>query len=46
MKGASLLGNQSSDIYQTGFTRAIIEEEYAAKLSKLAKAPIGGDEIG
>lgn len=26
--------------------RAIIEEEYALKLAKLAKAPIGSDEIG
>lgn len=27
-------------------TRCVIEEEYAARLAKLAKAPIGGDEIG
>lgn len=26
--------------------RCIIEEEYATRLAKLAKAPIGGDEIG
>jgi len=30
----------------TAHFRCIIEEEYAAKLAKLAKAPIGGDEIG
>jgi hypothetical protein len=26
--------------------RCNIEEEYASRLAKLAKAPIGGDEIG
>jgi len=29
-----------------GLRRAIIEEEYALKLAKLAKAPIGAEETG
>ena len=28
------------------YFRAIIEEEYAHRLAKLAKLPIGSDEIG
>jgi hypothetical protein len=36
------------DAILTGLThfRAIIEEEYAHRLAKLAKLPIGSDEIG
>lgn len=38
----------SLDAILTGSThfRAIIEEEYAHRLAKLAKSPIGADEIG
>jgi len=43
MRGASKTTDELRNFWNE---RSVIEEEYAAKLAKLAKAPIGGDEIG
>ncbi|CAA7260509.1 unnamed protein product [Cyclocybe aegerita] len=43
MRGASKTTDELRNFWNE---RCLIEEEYAAKLAKLAKAPIGGDEIG
>lgn len=43
MRGASKTTDELVNYWNE---RAIIEEEYAFKLAKLAKAPIGADEIG
>ncbi|KAH9485613.1 Septation protein imp2 [Psilocybe cubensis] len=43
MRGASKTTDELRNFWNE---RSIIEEEYANRLAKLAKAPIGGDEIG
>ncbi|KAF9529754.1 hypothetical protein CPB83DRAFT_811862 [Crepidotus variabilis] len=43
MRGASKTTDELKNYWNE---RCLIEEEYAAKLSKLAKVPVGGDEIG
>ncbi|KIM40368.1 hypothetical protein M413DRAFT_446555 [Hebeloma cylindrosporum] len=43
MRGASKTTDELRNFWNE---RCIIEEEYATRLAKLAKAPIGGDEIG
>ncbi|TFK25705.1 SH3 domain-containing protein [Coprinopsis marcescibilis] len=43
MRGASKTTDELVNFWNE---RSLIEEEYALKLAKLAKAPIGGDEIG
>ncbi|KAH6910412.1 SH3 domain-containing protein [Coprinopsis sp. MPI-PUGE-AT-0042] len=43
MRGASKTTDELVNFWNE---RALIEEEYAFKLAKLAKAPIGADEIG
>ena len=45
MKGGFLLFFCFSQFLNCSY-RCNIEEEYASRLAKLAKAPIGGDEIG
>ncbi|KAF8161367.1 hypothetical protein B0H34DRAFT_700652 [Crassisporium funariophilum] len=43
MRGASKTTDELRNFWNE---RCVIEEEYASRLAKLAKAPIGGDEIG
>ncbi|KAF8963615.1 hypothetical protein BDZ97DRAFT_984324 [Flammula alnicola] len=43
MRGASKTTDELRNFWNE---RCVIEEEYATRLAKLAKAPIGGDEIG
>ncbi|PPQ64545.1 hypothetical protein CVT24_008447 [Panaeolus cyanescens] len=43
MRGASKTTDELRNFWNE---RCVIEEEYAARLAKLAKAPIGADEIG
>lgn len=46
MKGAPILSSLSAILTESTHFRALIEEEYAHRLAKLAKLPIGADEIG